>query len=287
MQGGSRRGPLALEGGRSAMISNSLPPFDFDLGETAEMLRESVAEFANEQVAPLAEEIDRSNEFPRALWPKLGDMGLLGIPVEEEYGGAGMGYLEHMIAVEEMSRASGSVGLSYGAHSNLCVNQLRRNGDDAQKRRYLPKLISGEHVGALSMSEPNAGSDVVSLRTRAEKKGDRYILNGSKMWCTNGPDADTLVVYARTTAGEGPRGGSARAQEPASRCRSACRRPRCGRPPRPSAAAPTRPRAGSASFCSSRASGRARRATTRSPAARSAIWRASRRTTTSTRRPRP
>ena len=188
------------------MISNSLAPFDFDLGETAEMLRESVADFAREQVAPLAEDIDRTNEFPRALWPKLGDMGLLGITVEEEYGGAGMGYLEHMIAVEEVSRASGSVGLSYGAHSNLCVNQLRRNGDDDQKRRYLPKLISGEHVGALSMSEPNAGSDVVSMRTRAEKKGDRYVLNGSKMWCTNGPDADTLVVYARTTAGKGPRG---------------------------------------------------------------------------------
>jgi len=188
------------------MISNSLPPFDFDLGETAEMLRESVAGFAAEAVAPLAAEIDRTNEFPRALWPKLGEMGLLGITVEEDYGGAGMGYLEHIIAVEEMSRASGSVGLSYGAHSNLCVNQLRRNGSEDQKRRYLPKLISGEHVGALSMSEPGAGSDVVSLKTRAEKKGDRYVLNGSKMWCTNGPDADTLVVYARTTPDAGPRG---------------------------------------------------------------------------------
>jgi len=188
------------------MISNSLPPFDFDLGETAEMLRESVADFAAAEVAPIAADIDRDNEFPRALWNKMGDMGLLGITVEEEYGGAGMGYVEHVVAVEEMSRASGAVGLSYGAHSNLCVNQLRRNGTDAQKRRYLPKLISGEHIGALSMSEPGSGSDVVSLRTRAEKKGDRYILNGSKMWCTNGPDADTLVVYARTTADAGPRG---------------------------------------------------------------------------------
>ncbi len=188
------------------MISNSLPPFDFDLGETADMLRESVADFAANEVAPLAAEIDQTNEFPRALWPKLGQMGLLGVTVEEEYGGAGMGYLEHIVAVEELSRASGAVGLSYGAHSNLCVNQIRRNGSEAQKRRYLPKLISGEHVGALSMSEPGAGSDVVGMRTRAEKKGDRYVLNGSKMWCTNGPDADTLVVYARTTADAGPRG---------------------------------------------------------------------------------
>jgi len=188
------------------LLSNSLPPFDFDLGETAEMLRESVASFATDHVGPIAAEIDRNNEFPRSLWNKMGDMGLLGITVEEEYGGAGMGYLEHMVAVEELSRASGAVGLSYGAHSNLCVNQLRRNGNEEQKRRYLPKLISGEHVGALSMSEPGAGSDVVALRTRAEKKGDRYILNGSKMWCTNGPDADTLVVYARTKADAGPRG---------------------------------------------------------------------------------
>jgi isovaleryl-CoA dehydrogenase len=188
------------------MMSSSLPPFDFDLGETAEMLRESVASFATEQIAPIAADIDRDNEFSRSLWNKMGEMGLLGITVEEEYGGAGMGYLEHMIAVEELSRASGAVGLSYGAHSNLCVNQLRRNGNEAQKRRYLPKLISGEHVGALSMSEPSAGSDVVGLRTRAEKKGDRYILNGSKMWCTNGPDADTLIVYARTKADAGSRG---------------------------------------------------------------------------------
>ena len=188
------------------MLSNSLPPFDFDIGETAEMLRESVASFAQSKVAPIAADIDRNNEFPRSIWKQMGDMGLLGITVEEEYGGAGMGYLEHMIAVEEMSRASGSIGLSYGAHSNLCVNQLRRNGNHDQKSRYLPKLISGEHIGALSMSEPGAGSDVVALRTRAEKRGDRYVLNGSKMWCTNGPDADTLVVYARTKADAGPRG---------------------------------------------------------------------------------
>ena len=188
------------------MRSNSLPPFDFDIGETAELLRESVASFAAAHVAPLAADIDRNNEFPRSIWKQMGDMGLLGITVEEEYGGAGMGYLEHMVAVEEMSRASGAVGLSYGAHSNLCVNQLRRNGNHEQKSRYLPKLISGDHIGALSMSEPGAGSDVVALRTRAEKRGDRYILNGSKMWCTNGPDADTLVVYARTNADAGPRG---------------------------------------------------------------------------------
>ena len=188
------------------MIPNSLPPFDFDLGETAELLRESVANFATGHIAPIASDIDRNNEFPRSLWNQMGDMGLLGITVEEEYGGAGMGYLEHMVAVEEISRASGAVGLSYGAHSNLCVNQIRRNGNPEQKRRYLPKLISGEHVGALSMSEPGAGSDVVALRTRAEKKGDRYILNGSKMWCTNGPDADTLVVYARTKVNAGSRG---------------------------------------------------------------------------------
>jgi isovaleryl-CoA dehydrogenase len=188
------------------LISNSLPRFDFGIGETAELLRESVASFAADQVAPIAADIDRNNEFPRSIWKQMGDMGLLGITVEEEYGGAGMGYLEHMVAVEEMSRASGSVGLSYGAHSNLCVNQLRRNGSHDQKSRYLPKLISGDHIGALSMSEPGAGSDVVALRTRAEKRGDRYILNGSKMWCTNGPDADTLVVYARTKADAGPRG---------------------------------------------------------------------------------
>ena len=154
--------------------------------------------FAQDQIAPRAEEIDRTNTFPRDLWPQLGELGLHGITVEEEYGGSGLGYLEHCVAMEEVSRASASVGLSYGAHSNLCVNQIRRNGTEAQKRRYLPKLISGEHVGALAMSEPGAGSDVVSMRTRAERKGDRYVLNGSKMWITNGPEAETLVVYAKT-----------------------------------------------------------------------------------------
>jgi len=170
------------------------------------MLRESVASFAANKIAPLAFEIDQKNEFPRSLWKQMGDIGLLGITVEEEYGGAGMGYLEHMLAVEELSRASGAVGLSYGAHSNLCVNQIRRNGNEQQKRQYLPKLISGEHIGALSMSEPGAGSDVVGLRAKAEKKGDHYILNGTKMWCTNGPDADILVVYARTKPNAGSRG---------------------------------------------------------------------------------
>ena len=188
------------------MIPNQLPSLDFGLGETADLLRDSVMSFAAEEIAPQAEEIDRSNDFPNALWPKLGSLGLLGVTVEEEYGGAGMGYLEHCVAMEEVSRASASVGLSYGAHSNLCVNQIRRNGSEAQKRRYLPKLISGEHVGALAMSEPGAGSDVVSMRTRAEKKGDRYLLNGSKMWITNGPDADVLVVYAKTDPEAGPKG---------------------------------------------------------------------------------
>jgi isovaleryl-CoA dehydrogenase len=187
-------------------VSNNLPPFDFDLGEAAEMLRESVASFAANKIAPLAFEIDQKNEFPRSLWKQMGDFGLLGITVEEEYGGAGMGYLEHLVAVEELSRASGAVGLSYGAHSNLCVNQIRRNGNEQQKRQYLPKLISGEHIGALSMSEPGAGSDVVGLRAKAEKKGDHYILNGTKMWCTNGPDADIIVVYARTNPNAGSRG---------------------------------------------------------------------------------
>ncbi len=188
------------------MISNQLPPFDFGLGETADMLRDTVAGFAAEKIAPRAEEIDRSNEFPRDLWPQLGALGLLGVTVEEEWGGAGMGYLEHCVAMEEISRASASVGLSYGAHSNLCVNQIRRNGNDDHRGRYLPKLISGEHVGALAMSEPGAGSDVVGMKTRAEKKGDRYVLNGSKMWITNGPDAEVLVVYAKTDPGAGPRG---------------------------------------------------------------------------------
>jgi isovaleryl-CoA dehydrogenase len=189
-----------------ATLPNQLPGLDFDLGETADMLRGQVAAFAAAEIAPLAAEIDRSNGFPMPLWRKMGDVGLLGVTVEEEYGGAGMGYLEHVVAMEEISRASASVGLSYGAHSNLCVNQIRRNGTEAQKRKYLPRLISGEHVGALAMSEPGAGSDVVGMRTRAEKRGDRYVLNGSKMWITNGPDADTLVVYAKTDPAAGPRG---------------------------------------------------------------------------------
>ena len=179
---------------------------DFALGDTVDMLREQVAGFAAAEIAPRAAEIDRSNSFPMDLWPKLGALGLLGITVEEEHGGAGMGYLEHVVAMEEISRASASVGLSYGAHSNLCVNQLRRNGNAAQRAKYLPKLISGEHVGALAMSEPGAGSDVVSMRTRAEWRGGRYVLNGAKMWITNGPDADVLVVYAKTDASAGPRG---------------------------------------------------------------------------------
>src|SRR6187200_1756377 len=188
------------------MIPNDFPSLDFDLGETADQLRASVRGFTADEVAPLAAEIDRSNEFPRQLWTKFGDMGLLGITVEEEYGGAGLGYLEHVVAVEEVSRASASVGLSYGAHSNLCVNQISRNGTAEQKRRYLPKLISGEHLGALAMSEPGSGSDVVSMRTRAEKRGDRYVLNGNKMWITNGPQAETLVVYAKTDPAAGARG---------------------------------------------------------------------------------
>src|SRR5664279_5027792 len=188
------------------MIPNAQRKFNFDLGETADAIRQTVQNFSSNEIAPRAAEIDRSNAFPRDLWPKLGKLGLHGITVEEEYGGAGLGYLEHCIAVEEISRASASVGLSYGAHSNLCVNQLRRNGNEAQKRKYLPKLISGEHVGALAMSEPNAGSDVVSMKTRADRRGDRFVLNGSKMWITNGPVADTLVVYARTDANAGSRG---------------------------------------------------------------------------------
>ncbi|HWV42487.1 isovaleryl-CoA dehydrogenase [Pseudorhodoplanes sp.] len=188
------------------MISNTWNGFDFGLGEDVEMLRDSVRRFAQQKIAPRADEIDRKNEFPRDLWPKLGDLGLLGITVEEKWGGSGLGYLEHCVAMEEISRASGSVGLSYGAHSNLCVNQIRRNGSTDQKKRYLPKLISGAHVGALAMSEPGSGSDVVSMRTRADKKGTKYILNGSKMWITNGPLADTIVVYAKTDVTAGARG---------------------------------------------------------------------------------
>ncbi|MDH3315059.1 MAG: isovaleryl-CoA dehydrogenase [Gammaproteobacteria bacterium] len=188
------------------MIPNQLPSMNFNLGDAAEMLRDTVMRFASDEIAPRAEGIDRNNEFPNDLWRKMGDVGILGVTVEEEYGGAGMGYVEHVVAMEEVSRASASVGLSYGAHSNLCVNQIRRNGSEEQKRRYLPKLISGEHVGALAMSEPGAGSDVVNMRLRADKKGDRYVLNGTKMWITNGPDANTLVVYAKTDPSAGPRG---------------------------------------------------------------------------------
>ena len=188
------------------MTSNRMPGLDFGLGETADMIRSSVESFAQAEIAPRAEEIDVSNEFPRDLWPRLGDLGLLGITVEEEEGGSGLGYLEHCVAMEEVSRASASVGLSYGAHSNLCVNQIKLNGTPAQRGRYLPKLISGEHVGALAMSEPGAGSDVVGMRTRAIRKGDRYVLNGSKMWITNGPDAEVLVVYAKTDPDAGSRG---------------------------------------------------------------------------------
>jgi isovaleryl-CoA dehydrogenase len=188
------------------MIANSLPGLDFDLGSDIDLLRDTVRSFAEAKIAPIAEELDRSNSFPRALWPELGALGLLGITVEEEWGGAGLGYLAHCVAMEEVSRGSAAIGLSYGAHSNLCVNQIRRNGTDEQKRRYLPKLISGEHVGALAMSEPNAGSDVVSMRTRADRNGDRFVLNGSKMWITNGPVGDTFVVYAKTDPAAGARG---------------------------------------------------------------------------------
>jgi isovaleryl-CoA dehydrogenase len=188
------------------MATNAWTGLDFGLGETADMLRNTVRGFSDDHIAPRADEIDRTNKFPRDLWPEMGKLGLHGITVEEEYGGSGLGYLEHCVAMEEVSRGSASVGLSYGAHSNLCVNQLRRNGDEAQKRKYLPRLISGEHVGALAMSEPGSGSDVVSMKTRAEKKGDRYLLNGSKMWITNGPEAETLVVYAKTDPAAGPRG---------------------------------------------------------------------------------
>ncbi len=187
-------------------MTRPFPTLNFHLGETADMLRESVRSFAAAEIAPRAAEIDACNDFPADLWKKMGALGVLGITVEEEYGGAAMGYLEHVVAMEEISRASASVGLSYGAHSNLCVNQIRRNGTEEQKRRYLPKLISGNHVGALAMSESGAGSDVVSMRTRADKKGEYYILNGNKMWITNGPDAHTLIVYAKTDPGAGSKG---------------------------------------------------------------------------------
>ena len=188
------------------MISNQMPMLDFDLGEEIDALRHSLRGFAEDRIAPIAAEIDRSDEFPRYLWPEMGALGLHGITVEEEYGGAGMGYLAHCVAMEEVSRASASVGLSYGAHSNLCVNQIRRNGNEDQKRRYLPKLISGEHLGALAMSEPGAGSDVVSMKLRAEKRDDRWVLNGTKMWITNAHYAETLVVYAKTDPEAGPKG---------------------------------------------------------------------------------
>src|SRR5713101_8015581 len=191
------------------MIPNAMPSFDFGLGETADALREQVQRFASAEVAPIAAEIDKTDRFPRELWPKMGELGLHGITVEEEYGGSGLGYLEHVIAVEELSRGSAAVGLSYGAHSNLCINQIRRNGSEEQKRRFLPKLISGEHVGSLAMSESGAGSDVVSMKLRADKRGDRYVLNGSKMWISNGGDADVLVVYAKTDPEAGPRGMTA------------------------------------------------------------------------------
>jgi len=191
------------------MIPNEYPSLSFDLGDTADMLRDSVRSFSSDKIAPRAEEIDASNEFPIDLWPQMGELGLHGITVDEEYGGSNLGYLEHCVAMEEISRASASVGLSYGAHSNLCVNQIHRNGTAEQKARYLPDLVSGKHVGALAMSEPGAGSDVVGMRTRAEKRGDRYILNGNKMWITNGPVSETFVIYAKTDMDAGPRGMTA------------------------------------------------------------------------------
>ena len=188
------------------MTKNQIPTLDFGLGDEVDMLRDTVRSFASERIAPIAAEIDRTDEFPRYLWPEMGALGLHGITVEEAYGGANMGYVAHCVAMEEVSRASASVGLSYGAHSNLCVNQIRRNGSEDQKRRYLPKLISGEHLGALAMSEPGAGSDVVSMRLRADKRGDRYVLNGTKMWITNAHYAETMVVYAKTDLAAGPKG---------------------------------------------------------------------------------
>lgn len=187
-------------------MNTSYPTLNFGLGEDIEMLRDQVYQFAQNEIAPLAEQADADNQFPNQLWTKLGDMGLLGVTVSEQYGGSDMGYLAHTIAMEEVSRASGGIGLSYGAHSNLCVNQIFKNGNDAQREKYLPKLVSGEHIGALAMSEPNAGSDVVSMKLKAEKRGDKYILNGNKMWITNGPDAHTFVIYAKTAPNAGPRG---------------------------------------------------------------------------------
>ena len=187
-------------------MNTSYPTLNFGLGEDIEMLRDQVYQFAQKEIAPLAEQADADNQFPNQLWTKLGDMGLLGVTVSEQYGGSDMGYLAHTIAMEEVSRASGGIALSYGAHSNLCVNQIFKNGNDAQREKYLPKLVSGEHIGALAMSEPNAGSDVVSMKLKAEKRGDKYILNGNKMWITNGPDAHTFVIYAKTDPNAGPKG---------------------------------------------------------------------------------
>src|ERR1700693_6499424 len=191
------------------MLNTRFATLDHDLGPEIDLLRDMVRDFADDKIAPLAAEIDRDDRFPIELWPQMGALGLHGITVEEELGGAGLGYLAHCVAMEEISRASASIGLSYGAHSNLCVNQIRRNGSAEQKKRYLPKLLSGEHVGALAMSEPNAGSDVVNMKLRAERRGDRYVLNGSKMWITNGPVAETIVVYAKTDPTAGSRGISA------------------------------------------------------------------------------
>lgn len=188
------------------MITASYPTLNFGLGDDIDMLREHVYNFAQNEIAPLAEKADQDNSFPNHLWPKMGEMGLLGVTVSEEFGGSDMGYLAHTVAMEEISRASAGIGLSYGAHSNLCVNQLAKNGTQAQKEKYLPKLVSGEHIGALAMSEPNAGSDVVSMKLRAEKRGDKYILNGNKMWITNGPDANTFIIYAKTDIHAGSKG---------------------------------------------------------------------------------